>query len=677
MTSPWTRVACRIVWSVAVASLLVAGVSGGLEAQQSPRRAQVPAAQPTPQPAQPPASPSAPAPQPAQPPAPPSAPAPQPAQPPAPPSAPAPQPAQPPAPVVPPVPAPPPTPSLAPPSPFVPQPGVPPATLPPQKVAEVVVRGNDKVPTEQVLAVVSTKVNDPLNEEKLRNDIQAILNLGLFADAVIRLEPVEGGVRVVFVVVENPVIQSIVVKQNTVFTADEILKALGVQTGQVLNTVAMRSGLRAVEKLYQDEGYILAHVADVNVSPDGVLTLTMTEGRIAEVKIEGLHKTHDYVVRRELTFKPGDVFNINAVNASLKRLFQLQFFSDVKAQPGPGPTPDTVDVTIQVTEQKTATVSFGVGYGTTTGIEGFVAVRDTNFGGNGQSIQIQYSQTQFYGTSGVISFHEPYFRGSNTAMDASLYDTTTIPTNYTLGVNAPFNYNQTSVGGFLSFTQPIDPIHSINYGIKSVNTIFGPPTTGTVPPPGFPFTPGVVNALVLGATQDTRNDPLNPTAGEHIIFSAELAFAVLGGTFTFQKLELDYSRFFPVGAESVVVGHVHLGFSPVALPIQEQFYLGGQTTLRGYPFDRFQGDEEVLIQGEYRFPVSWLPFLHNFKGITGVVFVDAGNAWPQGAGFTPATQLNVDAGLGLQVKTPLGPFRLDYGVSSEGGQVWISTGVLF
>src|SRR5229473_568075 len=51
-----------------------------------------------------------------------------------------------------------PGPTLTPPSPFVPQPGVPPQTLPPQKVAEVVIRGNERIPSEQVLAIVSTKV---------------------------------------------------------------------------------------------------------------------------------------------------------------------------------------------------------------------------------------------------------------------------------------------------------------------------------------------------------------------------------------------------------------------------------------------------------------------------------------------------------------------------------------
>jgi outer membrane protein insertion porin family len=687
MISPWTRVVRWTAWGAASISLLVGAVPGDLKAQLSSTRAQRPAAQPFQPSPSPSRAPAPPAPaqtstqllqpaesllqalQPAQPPATPSAP---PAQ-----APPAPQPPQPspPAPAVPPPPAPTPPPSLAPPSPFVPQPGVPPTTLPPQKVAEVAVRGNDKVPTDQILAVVSTKVNDPLNEEKLRNDIQAILNLGLFADAVVRFEPVEGGVRVVFVVVENPVIQSIVIKQNTVISTDDILKALGVQAGQVLNTAAMRSGVRAVEKLYQDKGYILAHVADVNVSPEGVLTLTVSEGRIEAVKIEGLHKTHDYVVRRELLFKPGDIFNINAVNASLKRLFQLQYFSDVKAQPGPGTAPDTVDVTIQVTEQKTTTVSFGAGYGSTTGLEGFVGVRDSNFGGNGQNVSLQYTQTVYYGLSFIFSFHEPYFRGSHTTMDLQLFDTTTIPTNYTLGFSSPFQYNLTQVGGFVSFTTPLDPIHSINYGVKSANSTFANPTVGTPPPANFPFTPGVVNAVILGIGQDTRNDPLNPTSGEHILFSAELAFTAIGGTFNFQKLELDYARFIPVGAESTVVGHAHLGYSPVAMPIQEQFYLGGQTTLRGYAFDRFQGDEEILLQGEYRFPISGLPFLKRITGVTGVVFIDAGNTWTAASGIN--FNLNADAGVGLQVKTPLGPFRLDYGVSHEGGYVWISTGVLF
>jgi outer membrane protein insertion porin family len=83
----------------------------------------------------------------------------------------------------------------------------------------------------------------------------------------------------------------------------------------------------------------------------------------------------------------------------------------------------------------------------------------------------------------------------------------------------------------------------------------------------------------------------------------------------------------------------------------------------------------VLITGEYRFPLSNLPFFKHFSGIQAIIFADAGDTQPAGTGYT--FNLHTDAGLGIQVKTPLGPFRVDYGVSNEGGQLWISTGALF
>ncbi|HET9001140.1 MAG TPA: POTRA domain-containing protein, partial [bacterium] len=243
MIDPWTRTLRALAYGVAWILLLAGATLSGLWAQPSSTQ-QPPSAPPAQTPAQ--TGPSTP---PGQPPS--TAPG-QPAQQPS--TPPAQQPSTPPGqpPIQPP--APPPAPSITPPSPFVPQPGTPPPTLPPQKVAEVVIRGNDKIPVDQILAVVSTMVADPLNEEKLRNDVQSILNLGVFQDAVVRLENVPDGVRVVFVVVENPVVDKIEVKGNTVVATDDILKALSVQTGAVLNTVTMRNGVRAVEKLYQDKG---------------------------------------------------------------------------------------------------------------------------------------------------------------------------------------------------------------------------------------------------------------------------------------------------------------------------------------------------------------------------------------------------------------------------------------
>ncbi len=628
----------RAMAGALVGALMLAGPgAGGLAAQ--------PSTPPSSQPSSPPSGPPAPTPPPAQPVSPPAPAQPEPQQPP---------PGE---------------------QPFVPQPGAPPQVLPQQKVAEVVVRGNEHIQANQILAVVSTKENDPLSEEKLRNDVQSILNLGYFADAVVRIEPVPEGVRVVFLVVENPVITKVEIKGNTVAPTADVLKALDVPAGQVLNTAAMRTGARAVEKLYQDRGYVLARVADVSVSPEGVLAVTMAEGRVEAIKIEGLQKTKDYVVRRELLFKPGDVFNANTVNQSLRRLFQLQYFSDVKAQPGPGTQPDTVDVTIQVTEQRTASVSLGVGYSTVTGLQGLIGVRDSDFGGNGQTLFAQYNSTAINGNSFTVGFREPYFLGTRTSMEVQAFNQTTIPTDYSLGLSNSFSYNMYQAGGQVLFTQPLNAIQSISYGAKSVTTTFGSPTLGTSPPSTFAFSPGTWNALLLGAAQDTRNDTTFPTEGERISLTTEWAFTALGGSFNMQKYELDYSRFFPTGGDSTIAGHVHLATGSGPLPLQEEFYLGGQTSLRGFASGRFRGDQMVLLTGEYRFPLSNIGVFQHFTGITAIVFADAGDTEPFGSSLS--FNLKTDVGIGIAVKTPIGPFRLDYGWSQEGSQLWVTTGTTF
>jgi len=586
-----------------------------------------------------------------------------------------PQPAQPPQPTPPPTQPAQPGQQVPPaPSPFQPIPGAPPQTLPPQKVLDVVVRGNDHVPTEKVLSVVSTQPGDPLNEDRLRSDVQAILGLGLFADAVLRLEPAPNGVTVVFIVAENPVVTDVRIMGNSVISTDDILKALAVPTGQVLNTVAMRQGAQEVERLYQGKGYALARVSDISVNEQGVLSVAITEGRIEAIKIEGLHKTKDYVVRRELTFKPGDVFNVNAVNASLKALFASRYFSDVKADPGPGTQPDTVDVTITVTEQRTATLSFGAGYSTTTGLAGLLGVQDIDFGGNGQTVSASYNTTVLNGNNFTLTFHEPYFQGTRTVLDFQAFNQTTIPTDYSLGLCCSFQYTMYQTGGQFTFTAPIHtaPNQFFTYGLKSVNTQFGPSllSNSSPIPSGFVFTPGTVNAVLLAALQDTRDDPLYPTRGQEIAINTESA---VGGDFSFEKYELDLVQYWPTG-NATVVGHVHLGTGSGTLPIQEQFYLGGPTSLRGYPSGRFRGDDMAIATGEYRFPLNVLPLLKSVGGITGIVFADAGDTEPFG---TPPTNLKVDYGFGIAAKTPIGLFTVEYGVGSEGGQLWISTGTTF
>jgi Outer membrane protein/protective antigen OMA87 len=101
------------------------------------------------------------------------------------------------------------------------------------------------------------------------------------------------------------------------------------------------------------------------------------------------------------------------------------------------------------------------------------------------------------------------------------------------------------------------------------------------------------------------------------------------------------------------------------VPFFEQFFIGGAETLRGYPEDRFWGKNAALLSFEFRQPIE--------KAFTAVFFVDIGHAWggyPSVNDFLQRDRFRpeVGYGLGVRVRTPLGPLRIDYGIGRDGGR---------
>ena len=100
------------------------------------------------------------------------------------------------------------------------------------------------------------------------------------------------------------------------------------------------------------------------------------------------------------------------------------------------------------------------------------------------------------------------------------------------------------------------------------------------------------------------------------------------------------------------------------VPVYERFYAGGAASIRGYrersvsPSDPVTNDpiggESMLIGNvEVTFPV--------FKDIIkGAVFYDAGNVWEDIGDFASGGY-KYGAGVGVRVKTPIGPLKLDWG----------------
>lgn len=224
----------------------------------------------------------------------------------------------------------------------------PPANAP--QVVSVDVSGNAHVPTDKILAVVRTRAGQPFDERVVREDLQNIFDLGYFSDQVpplIRQRP--EGIAITYRVIENPVIARIAFTGNDHVPSDTLLALMDTAVGQVLNTNTFHQDVLKINSYYDKIGYsgqVPTHVAGLNISKDGILSLAVREGlTVRNITIVGNPLLAPSLVKSVLTLKAGQPYSEESRDKdyeSLKKLYEkydLQL-GDFEA----GIDPTTVDL---------------------------------------------------------------------------------------------------------------------------------------------------------------------------------------------------------------------------------------------------------------------------------------------------------------------------------------------
>jgi outer membrane protein assembly factor BamA len=157
-------------------------------------------------------------------------------------------------------------------------------------------------------------------------------------------------------------------------------------------------------------------------------------------------------------------------------------------------------------------------------------------------------------------------------------------------------------GYFLAGTQTI-------FNNPNVNTPFGTTTNGTTLGINAPSIADTSNgagynlrALSFGLQNDTRDDIFNPRRGVNTSLTEEVSGRALGSQFGYTITTFDGAKFFPVGKTETLGFHALVGDATGAIPPSKLFVLTDQQ-LRGYS-QVFYGTEELLLQSEFRVPIS-------------------------------------------------------------------------
>lgn len=524
-------------------------------------------------------------------------------------------------------------------------------------------------------SVLTMRTGDMFTSKGLSRDRDAIYNTGYFYDLYPSFQLVPEGVVITYHMLENPILQSVTIKGNTVETNETLYNLMTVRKGYLLNSRTLQEDVQSIQGQYRKDGYILAKVSDLNIDKEGHLTITVNEGVLEGYKIKGNTKTKDYVILREMRQKVGEPFNSKKARRSMQRVYNLGFFEDVNIKMNPGVNPNAVVMELDVKEKRTGSFGIGAGYSSEDGVLGSISLGDTNFRGTGDAISITYE------TSGddedahgyTFSYRHPWIDKKETVGTFRLYNRTYEYDDYDTDGNLKDTYMRKYSGGEFQFGRPVSE-YSTNYLTfrNRKDSYVRPEYDGYLwDRSGDDYADwrhknfGTTRSITYEHVTDTRDNVYNPTTGTRISLGAEFA-GWLGGDFNFQKYTISDNRYFKVGHAQVVALRGQYGFGNGDISEFNQYEIGGQNTLRGYREDQFRGDKMILGTVEYRFPIV--------SKVQGALFTDWGGAWNGGA--TPEN-IKGSIGVGLSLNTPLGPLRIDYGRGSDGGRVHFTVGTGF
>lgn len=132
-----------------------------------------------------------------------------------------------------------------------------------QTITNLKVEGNRKIETSAILEKITSKSGQPLDTEKIRQDIQSLFEMGYFED--VRAE--KDGNTVIFTVQEKPSISVIDFDGNDELDDSDLQEKIGIKAYELLNYGKIQNAINEIQKAYEEKGYLLARV-DYELKPD-------------------------------------------------------------------------------------------------------------------------------------------------------------------------------------------------------------------------------------------------------------------------------------------------------------------------------------------------------------------------------------------------------------------------
>jgi len=493
---------------------------------------------------------------------------------------------------------------------------------------------------------------------------------------------------------ERYYVENLRIEGETLFTEEELKEKLKLKEGGPFFLDAVDKDTYQLRLTYGEQGYIAASVKEKHVfSAEGTkvdVSFTVDEKDryyIEKIKISGNDKTRDNVIRRQVTFNPGERLDTEKIRDSQRRLTNTGYFDMESGAPAginfePGSEANKQNVLIDVKEGRTGMLRFGGGYGANIGAFGDISYTDRNFDvfdlpkswndflqgnafrGAGEILTLRFSPG-FYRTEIMLSLTNPSVFDSPYSAGVSLF-------NYLRWYE---EYQQQNMGSRVSVGREIQRDFFVRLS------------------PAFE----IIDMERWDDEEDTPQDVLD-VEGSHLKAGITLSANIIKtdniympskgyegeSSLEFAGLDVDiakykfqttrYNTLFEVpkwGKHVIAYGGTFGIVEPTSgseVPVFERFFAGGYGSLRGFEYrgvapvdektgDQVGGDILVVMNAEYLVPI--------YKDILrAAVFIDTGKADEKVSDIN-LDNIRLSTGVGLRVNIPFlgrSTIAIDYGI---------------
>lgn len=474
---------------------------------------------------------------------------------------------------------------------------------------------------------------------------------------------------------------------DLLFSNEELRKSFAMAEKDVFSAGKLQDEVLKLTDKYGDEGYAFANVVPKTLIRPGTqivdLSFEIERGEKVywgRIDITGNDKTHDKVVRRELRFTEGELYNATKRKKSLERIKRTGYFGDVNfLTSAPKGTNNVMDLEIKIAEKLTGSLNVAAGYGSGSGFIFNSSISQYNLFGRGQRLQFEF-KWQESGRDFYLSFTDPAVFDSEWLAGVDLYYSTTKG-----GDRNDYSYKQEKYGTNLKVGREIWEDFNLFGTYKLEKYKLTDPINVDIFTDPVKDQEGHISSVTTSLEYDTRNNRLDPSSGWYWSVSAEMA-GLTGRVF--QKyaanVRLYHKLFWKfVYRSNYQYGLLNNSFTNETVPDAERFTLGGlfPYPLRGYqdntvgPYKNVTntrlandpnlrdkkfpytigGTQMMLINQEVEFPL--IPE----ADIRAVLFFDAGNAWVGDLSTYGSPMLLSSYGWGIRWYSPLGPLRFEWG----------------